>query len=64
MKHKFQNRTENILEKDDQFYFQFDQFEKEINLTFHSGRNDVTDYTMSCEKFLKSLGIHSFNITI
>ena len=55
MKHKFQNRTEHTLEKDDLFYFQFDQFDKEISLAFHSSRNDVTDYTMSVEKFLKSL---------
>ena len=55
MKHKFQNQTEYILEKDDLFYFQFDQFDKEISLAFHSSRNDVTDYTMSVEKFLKSL---------
>ena len=55
MRHKFQNRTENTLEKDDRFYFNFDQFDKEISIAFHSSRNDVTDYTMSVEKFLKSL---------
>ena len=55
MKHKFQNRTEHTLEKDDRFYFNFDQFDKEISIAFHSSRNDVTDYTMSVEKFLKSL---------
>ena len=27
MRHKFQNRTENILEKDDRVYFHFDQFD-------------------------------------
>ena len=55
MKHKYEQRTEHTLEKDDRFYFYFDQFDKEISIAFHSSRNDVTDYTMSVEKFLKSL---------
>jgi len=55
MKHKYEQRTEHTLEKDDRFYFYFDQFDKEISIAFHSSRNDVTDYTMSCEKFLQSL---------
>ena len=55
MKHKFQNRTENILEKDDRFYFYFDQFDREISLNFHSARNDVTEYSMSLDKFISSL---------
>ena len=55
MKHKFQNQTEYILEKDDRFYFYFDQFDKEISMAFHNSRNDVTDYKMSADKFLKSL---------
>ena len=55
MRHKFQNRTENILEKDDRFYFYFDQFDREISLNFHSARNDVTEYSMSLDKFIKSL---------
>ena len=55
MKHKFQNQTEYILEKDDRFYFYFDQFDREISLNFHSARNDVTEYSMSLDKFIKSL---------
>ena len=55
MKHKFQNRTENILEKDDRLYFHFNQFDREISLDFHSARNDVTEYSMSLDKFIKSL---------
>mgnify|MGYP003141381934 CR=1 FL=1 len=55
MKHKYEQRTEHTLEKDDRFYFYLDQFDKEISIAFHSSRNDVTDYTMSVEKFLKSL---------
>ena len=55
MKHKFQNRTENILEKDDRLYFHFNQFDREISLDFHSARNDVTEYSMSLDKFISSL---------
>ena len=55
MKHKYEQRTEHTLEKDDRFYFYFDQFDKEINLNFHSARNDVTEYSMSLDKFIKSL---------
>ena len=57
MKHKYEQRTEHTLEKDDRFYFYFDQFDKEINLNFHSARNDVTEYSMSVDKFIKSLQI-------
>ena len=57
MRHKFQHRTENTLEKDDRFYFYYDQFDKEISLNFHSARNDVTEYSMSLDKFIKSLQI-------
>ena len=54
MRHKFQNRTENTLEKDDRVYFHFNQFDREVSVAFHS-RSDVTDYKMSADKFLKSL---------
>ena len=57
MKHKYEQRTEHTLEKDDRFYFYFDQFDKEISLNFHSARNDVTEYSMSLDKFIKSLQI-------
>ena len=55
MKHKYEQRTEHTLEKDDRFYFYFDQFDKEISLNFHSARNDVTEYSMSLDKFISSL---------
>ena len=55
MKHKYEQRTEHTLEKDDRFYFYFDQFDREISLNFHSARNDVTEYSMSLDKFIKSL---------
>ena len=54
MRHKFQNKTENILEKDDRVYFHFDQFDREISVDFHS-RNDVSSYTMPLDKFISSL---------
>ena len=54
MRHKFQNRTENIFEKDDRMYFHFDQFDREISVDFHS-RNDVSSYTMPLDKFISSL---------
>lgn len=57
MKHKFEQRTEHTLEKDDRFYFYYNQFDKEISLNFHSARNDVTEYSMSLDKFIKSLQI-------
>lgn len=55
MKHKYEQRTEHTLEKDDRFYFYFNQFDREISLNFHSARNDVTEYSMSLDKFIKSL---------
>ena len=54
MRHKFQNRTENTLEKDDRMYFRFDQFDREISVDFHS-RNDVSSYSMPLDKFISSL---------
>ena len=57
MKHKYEQRTEHTLEKDDRFYFYYDEFDKEISLNFHSARNDVTEYSMSLDKFIKSLQI-------
>jgi hypothetical protein len=54
MKHKFQNRTDHTLEKDDRVYFHFDQFDREISIDFHS-RSDVSSYTMSLDKFISSL---------
>ena len=57
MKHKYEQRTEHTLEKDDRFYLYYDQFDKEISLNFHSARNDVTEYSMSLDKFIKSLQI-------
>ena len=57
MKHKYEQRTEHTLEKDDRFYFYYDQFDKEISLNFHSATNDVTEYSMSLDKFIKSLQI-------
>jgi len=64
MRHKFQNRTEHALEKDDQFYVHFNQFDREITLAFHS-RNDVSDYSMPLDKFIHSLqtSIEDFNKT-
>ena len=64
MRHKFQNRTENILEKDDRVYFQFDQFDREISVDFHS-RNDVSSYSMPLDKFISSLqtSIEDFDTT-
>ena len=55
MKHKFQNQTEYILEKDDRFYFYFDQFDKEITMAFHNSRSDVSSYSMPLDKFISSL---------
>ena len=55
MRHKFQHRTDNALEKDDRVYFHFNQFDREISLDFHSARNDVTEYSMSLDKFISSL---------
>ena len=54
MRHKFQNRTENTLEKDDRVYFHFDQFDREVSVAFHS-RNDVSSYSMPLDKFITSL---------
>ena len=54
MRHKFQNRTENIFEKDDSMYFHFDQFDREISIDFHS-RNDVSSYSMPLDKFISAL---------
>ena len=54
MKHKFQNRTDHTLEKDDRVYFHFDQFDREISVDFHS-RSDVSSYTMTLDKFISSL---------
>ena len=55
MKHKYEQRTEHTLEKDDRFYFYFDQFDKEISIAFHSSRNDVTEYSMPLDKFISSV---------
>jgi len=54
MRHKFQNRTENTLEKDDRVYFHFNQFDREVSVAFHS-RSDVTEYSMPFDKFITSL---------
>ena len=54
MKHKFQNRTDHVLEKDDYFFANFDPFDREISLSFHS-RNDVSSYSMTLDKFISSL---------
>tara|TARA_R100000322_G_scaffold45441_1_gene28443 strand:- start:268 stop:567 length:300 start_codon:yes stop_codon:yes gene_type:complete len=54
MRHKFQNRTENTLEKDDRVYFHFNQFDREVSIAFHS-RSDVTEYSMPLDKFITSL---------
>ena len=54
MRHKFQNRTENTLEKDDRVYFHFNQFDREVSVAFHS-RNDVSSYSMPLDKFITSL---------
>ena len=64
MRHKFQNRTENILEKDDRVYFHFNQFDREISVDFHS-RNDVSSYSMPLDKFISSLqtSIEDFDTT-
>ena len=64
MRHKFQNRTENTLEKDDRVYFHFDQFDREVSVAFHS-RNDVSSYSMPLDKFISSLqtSIEDFDTT-
>ena len=64
MKHKFQNRTDHTLEKDDRVYFHFDQFDREISVDFHS-RSDVSSYTMTLDKFISSLqtSIEDFDTT-
>ena len=64
MRHKFQNRTENILEKDDRVYFHFDQFDREISVDFHS-RNDVSSYSVPLDKLISSLqtSIEDFDTT-
>ena len=54
MRHKFQHRTENTLEKDDRLYFHFNQFDREISVDFHS-KSDVSSYSMSLDKFISSL---------
>ncbi len=64
MRHKFQNRTENTLEKDDRLYFHFNQFDREVSIAFHS-RSDVTEYSMPLDKFISSLqtSIEDFDTT-
>ena len=64
MKHKFQNRTDHTLEKDDRVYFHFNQFDREISVDFHS-RSDVSSYTMTLDKFISSLqtSIEDFDTT-
>ena len=64
MRHKFQHRTENTLEKDDRVYFHFDQFDREISVDFHS-KSDVSSYTMSLDKFISCLqtSIEDFDTT-
>ena len=64
MKHKYEQRTEHTLEKDDRFYFYFDQFDREISVDFHS-RNDVSSYSMPLDKFISSLqtSIEDFDTT-
>ena len=54
MRHKFQHRTDNALEKDDRVYFHFNQFDREVSIAFHS-RSDVTEYSMPLDKFITSL---------
>ena len=54
MRHKFQHRTDNALEKDDSVYFHFNQFDREVSIAFHS-RSDVTEYAMPLDKFITSL---------
>ena len=39
------------------FYVGYDQFDETIDFSIHSQRNDVTRYSMSLDKFLKSLQI-------
>ena len=53
MRHKFQHRTDNALEKDDRVYFHFNQFDREVSIAFHS-RSDVTEYAMPLDKFITS----------
>ena len=54
MRHKFQHRTDNALEKDDRVYFHFNQFDREVSIAFHS-RSDVTEYAIPLDKFITSL---------
>ena len=64
MRHKFQHRTDNALEKDDRVYFHFNQFDREVSIAFHS-RSDVTEYAMPLDKFITSLqtSIEDFDTT-
>ena len=64
MRHKFQHRTDNALEKDDRVYFHFNQFDREVSRAFHS-RSDVTEYAMPLDKFISSLqtSIEDFDTT-
>ena len=64
MKHKYEQRTEHTLEKDDRVYFHFDQFDREISVDFHS-KSDVSSYTMSLDKFISCLqtSIEDFDTT-
>ena len=54
MRHKFENKTENTLEKDDRVNFHFNHFDREVGIAFHS-RNDVSSYLMPLDKFISSL---------
>ena len=54
MKHKFENKTENTLEKDDRVNFHFNHFDREVGIAFHSN-NDVSSYLMPLDKFINSL---------
>ena len=57
MRSKFEQRTEHVLDDKDFFYFRYDHSDDEIDLSFHSSRNDVTEYTMTSNKFLRSLSL-------
>ena len=55
MKSKYEQRTEHVLDDKDYFYVGYDHFDETIDFSIHSQRNDVTRYSMTQVKFLRSL---------
>ena len=57
MRSKFESRTTNILDEKDRLYINYNEFDDRIHFSFHSSRNDVTEYSMTSNKFLRSLSL-------